>query len=206
MEGTAAYCGTDHEVHNQISYDVKYGAGRPNPQHEFADGRGIPFPRFFQKFCIYIIPRNCSAGDIVDQVQQNQMDGSHRQERQECRCCQYGEHVPEVGGSCHFDVFDHVGISFSAFDDALFQYHQVFFQQDNICGFFCDVYGSIYGDTYIGCFHGSGVIDAIAHVANAMTVSRSRVTTLAFCRGESFAKMMVFSAAFASSVSVISSS
>ncbi len=105
MERTAAYCRTDYEVHYQISYDVKYGAGRPNPQHEFADGRSIPFPRFFQKFCVYIVPRNCSAGDVIDQVQQNQVDGSHRQERQECRCCQYGEHIPEVGGSCHFEMY-----------------------------------------------------------------------------------------------------
>ena len=61
------------------------------------------------------------------------MDAHHGQEGQQRRGCRHREHIAEIGACRHFNVLDQVGVDLAALDDALFQYHQIFFQQDDIC-------------------------------------------------------------------------
>ena len=99
------------------------------------------------------------------------MDALHRQEGKECRGCQYRKHISKVGGGRHFDILNHIGIGFAALNDTLLQYHQVFFQQDNICRLFCNIYCSVHGNANIRRFHRRSVIDAIPHKAYGMAAA-----------------------------------
>ena len=81
----------EYKVHENVSGKVKDGAGWSDPDHKTAYTGGIPFPWFGNKFFIYIVPWDCRTGQVVDQVQENQMDAHHGQERQECRCRQHRE-------------------------------------------------------------------------------------------------------------------
>lgn len=72
---------TDDEIHERIRSDIEDATGRPDPEHELADVRCIPLPRHFQELCIYIVPGNRRTGKIIDQIEQNQMDAHHGQER-----------------------------------------------------------------------------------------------------------------------------
>ena len=58
---------------------------------------------------------DCGAGQIVDQVQENQMYTFHWQEWQKSRSSQHRKHISKIGRSRHFDVFDHISIGFPTF-------------------------------------------------------------------------------------------
>ena len=102
------------------------------------------------------------------------MDAFHRQKRQQCGRSQHREHVSEVGGSSHLDIFDHVGIGLAPFNDPLLQNHQILFQKDDVRGLFGDIHGGIHRDADICRFHGGGVIDAVSHKADRMSVAAQR--------------------------------
>ena len=98
------------------------------------------------------------------------MNAHHGKEGQQRRGCQYGKHVAEVGRGRHLDVLNHIGIGFPAFQDALFQHHQVFFQQNDIRRFLRHIHSGVHGDSDVCRFHGCGVIDAVAHEAHGMSL------------------------------------
>jgi len=102
------------------------------------------------------------------------MDGSHRQERKKRAGRKHGQHVAEIWRGSHFDVFDHVGISFSAFDDAVIQHHQIFFEEYDVSRFLGYIYSSINGNTNIGSFHGCSIVDPVAHIADWMAGGAQR--------------------------------
>lgn len=98
------------------------------------------------------------------------MHAHHGQERQQRRGSQHGKHIAKVGGSGHLDILDHIGISLAAFDDALLQHHQVFFQQNNVRRFLRYIHRGIHRDADISSFHGGSVIDAVPHKADSVAV------------------------------------
>ena len=133
-----------------------------------------------------MVPGNGGARDIVDQIQQDQVQRGHGQKRKKCACRQHGKHISEVGGGGHFNIFDHVGIGLSSFDDALFQHHQVLFQKDDRCGLFCDIYCRVNGDAYVRGLHGCGIIDPVSHVACAVPVFSQYTDDAGFLRRRQF--------------------
>ena len=96
------------------------------------------------------------------------MQGRHRQKGQERAGSKDGEHVAEVRRSSHLDVLHHVRVDFPPLNDALFQHHQVFFQQDDGCAFLGDVHRGIYADAHVRRLHRGCIIDAVAHIAHGM--------------------------------------
>ena len=160
--------GTKDEIHKKVGGKVKDGAGGPDPEHEITHAGGIPLPGLSDKFLVHIVPGNGSAGQVVNQVEENEMYAHHGQEGQQRRGSQDREHIAEVGGGGHLDVFDHVGVSLAAFDDALLQYHQVLLQQDNIRRLFRYIHCRVHGNTDVGSFHGSRIVDAVPHKADGV--------------------------------------
>lgn len=171
MEGTAEYGRAHDEIHQREGGDVENRADRPDSEHETSDGRRLPAAGSGQKRLVHIVPGQCDIDGVVYQVQQDDLDGGHRQKRQKETGRQYGKHVAEIGTGRHFDVFDHVAVDFAAFDHTLFQNHQVFFQQHDIRRFFRDIDGCIDGNGRHRRFHGRSVVDAVAHIADDMAVS-----------------------------------
>ncbi|CAN3997986.1 Phosphoadenosine phosphosulphate reductase domain-containing protein, partial [Dysosmobacter welbionis] len=180
--------GAEYKIHENIGCKVEDGAGRSNPNHKTAYTGSIPFPGLCDKFFVHVIPGNRSTGQVVDQVQKNQMHAHHRQEGQQRGGRQYREHIAEVGGCGHLDILDHVGIGLAAFDNALLQNHQVFFQQNNIGRFLCYVYGGIHRNADVSGFHSGGIIDSIAHETNSMAVFPENRNHTCFLAGRQLGK------------------
>ena len=75
----------EYKIHENVGCKVENGAGGSNPNHKTAYTGGIPFPGLCDKFLIHVIPRNRGTGQVVNQIQENQMHAHHRQEGQQCR-------------------------------------------------------------------------------------------------------------------------
>ena len=174
---------TDDEIHNNVGYDIKHRAGRPDDEHKAADGAGIPGTRLLEKLLVHIVPGDRGAGDIINQVQQQQLQRSHRQERQKSTGSQHGKHVAEVGGSRQFDVFDHVGISLPPFDHTVIDNVQILFQQHDIRGFLGDIHRGINRNPDIRNGHRGCVVDPVTHIADRMTGIPQQGNHPGFLRG-----------------------
>lgn len=115
----------EHEVHEDVGHEVEDGAGGADPQHELAHAGGVPLAGHADELLVHVIPWDGQAAAVVDEVQQEQMDAHHGQERQQGGRCQDTEHVSEVGARGHLDVLDHVRVGLSTIDDALLQDHEI---------------------------------------------------------------------------------
>ena len=155
----------EHKVHENIGGKVEDGAGRSNPEHEVAHAGSIPFPGLCDELLVHVVPRNCRAAQIVDQIQEDEMHAHHGQEGQ-----QHREHIAEVGGCRHLDVLDHVGVGLASLNDALLQNHQVFFKENDVRRFLGYIHGGIHGNADVSGFHSGSIVDAITHEAHRMTV------------------------------------
>lgn len=129
------------EPHHQISDDVEDGTDGTDENHEAAQVGGIPFPGFPEVFRIHPVEGDGGLRNIIQQVLNQQMNGKHGQEGQESTGCHDTEHVAEIGTGGHLDVFGDVAEGLSSFQYPVFQYHQAFFQQDDVGTFLGDVYG-----------------------------------------------------------------
>ena len=67
----------------------------------------------------------------------------HGQKRQECTGKHHTEHIPKIGTGSHLYVLIDIAECLSSFKHSIFQYHQIFFQQDNICAFFGYIHSRI---------------------------------------------------------------
>ena len=111
--------GAEYKIHENVGCKVEDGAGRSDPNHKTAYTGSIPFPGLCDKFLVHVIPGNRGTGQVVDQVQKNQMHAHHRQEGQQSGGRQHREHIAEVGRCGHLDILDHVGIGLTAFSNTL---------------------------------------------------------------------------------------
>ena len=160
----------EHKVHENIRCEVEDRAGGSDPDHKAAHAGSIPFPGFGNEFLVHVIPWDGGAGEVVDEIQENEVDAHHGQEGQQRRGCQHREHIAEVGAGRHLDVFDHIGVGLAALDDALLQHHQVFFQQDDVCRLLGYVHGGIHRDADVSSFHGGSVVDTVPHKAHGVAI------------------------------------
>lgn len=160
----------EHKVHENIRCEVEDRAGGSDPDHKAAHAGSIPFPGFGNEFLVHVIPWDGGAGEVVDEIQENEVDAHHGQEGQQRRGCQHREHIAEVGAGRHLDVFDHIGVGLAALDDALLQHHQVFFQQDDVCRLLGYVHGGIHRDADVSSFHGCSVVDTVPHKAHGVAI------------------------------------
>jgi len=71
-----------YKVHENIGCKIEDGAGWPNPDHKTSNTGSIPFTWFGDELLIHIVPWNCRAGQVINQVQENQVHAHHRQEAQ----------------------------------------------------------------------------------------------------------------------------
>ena len=88
--------GADEEKHQYVGRYVKDGTCRADPEHETADGGGVPLWRLAEEIHVNVVPRDGDAGNVVDEVQHQNVNGQHRQEGQERRGRKHGEHIAEV--------------------------------------------------------------------------------------------------------------
>lgn len=63
--------------------EIEHRTERSKHEHEFADDGEIPSTRAGHRCIIDTIKRNCRLRQIVEQVVEQDLDGQHRQERQE---------------------------------------------------------------------------------------------------------------------------
>ena len=119
---------TNDEIHQCIGQNIENRTCRTDPKHKFADTGSIPFSGLGQKLFVHIIPGNRRTGDIVNQIQQNQMYRRHRQEGQKSTGDQNRKNITKIRRSRHLDIFNHISIGFTAFKNTLFQNQQIFFQ------------------------------------------------------------------------------
>ncbi|MPN61976.1 hypothetical protein SDC9_209722 [bioreactor metagenome] len=98
------------------------------------------------------------------------MNRQHRQERNKRAGHQYRKDVAEVRTGGHIQIFNDVAEGLTAFDHPFFQHHQIFFQQNNIRGFSCDIHSRIDRNPYISGFHGTGVIDPITQKPSGVPI------------------------------------
>ena len=71
--------GVQGDIH--VSCKIKNRTCRSNPDHKTTHTGSIPFTWFCNKLFVYVIPWNCCTGQIIDQIQENQMYTHHREER-----------------------------------------------------------------------------------------------------------------------------
>ena len=167
----AAHRRADNKIHQQESQDIKDGTHRPYDQHEPPQVRSIPGAGSFQEFLIHVVPRDSRTGDIIDQVQQNQLDGSHGKERKKRTGRQNGKHISKIGRCRHLDILNHISIDFSAFPDAVLQNQQIFIQKHHIGAFPGNIHRRIHGYPGIRHFHSSRVVDPVSHISHHVAVS-----------------------------------
>ena len=86
----------EYKVHENVCGKIKDGAGWSNPDHKTAYTGGIPFPWFGNKLFIYIVPWDCCTGQVVDQVQENQMYTFHWQEWQKAEAASTENIFPKL--------------------------------------------------------------------------------------------------------------
>ena len=116
------------------------------------------------------------------------MHAHHGQEGQKSRGSQHRKHIAEVGGGRHLDVFDHIGIGLAALDDTLFQHHQVFFQQDDVCRFLGHIHRGIHRNADIRGLHGGQIIHAVSQKAHRVAVGLQGLQDLHLLPGRKFRK------------------
>ena len=78
-------------------------------------------------------------------------------------------HIAQIGTRSHLDVFDNVAEGLAAFYDAVFEYEQIFFEQDYIGRFPCDIDG---GSTEMPTSDalGRSVVNAVTEITDNMAV------------------------------------
>ena len=155
--------GAEYEVQQQIGRDVQNRADRPEREHEPHDGAGFPYRGLLQALLLRVVPRDGGAGEVIDEVQQDKLNGQHGEEGQKRARREHGEHIAEIGRRGDLDVFHHVRVRPSPFDDAVRDDGQIFFEQDDARRFFGDVCRRIDGDAHVSRAHGGSVVDAVAH-------------------------------------------
>ena len=141
--------GMEHPPHQAKGEDIENRADRPEEDHKTPEIGRIPALRFTDLLIVDVIKRNRHLGDIVQQVLNQQVQRQHRQERQEGTGHQHAEDIAEVGAGGHFDVLEHVGEGAAAFDNPLLQYHQAFFQQNDIRRLAGDIHRPVNGNANI---------------------------------------------------------
>ena len=162
---------------------VEHGAGRADEKHEFLDALDVPFARLVKVFLVHAVGGNAELGEVIEEIVDEHLDRRHRQERQKDRSAHHAEHVAEVGARAHLDVFDDVAEDLAAFDDAVLQHEQAFFQENDVRGFLGDVDGGIHGNADVRRLHGGGVVDPVAQKADHVAVALQGADDLFFLGG-----------------------
>lgn len=154
--------------HQQVGRQVEDRADRPDPDHEAAQPRGVPLARFAQVFGIHAVEGDRRLRDVVQEVLHQQVDGHHRQERQEGAGRHHAEHVAEVRTGRHLDVLDDVAEGPAPLDNPLPEHHQILLEQDDVGALLGDVHGRIdrYADVRLA--QGRRVVDAVAEESHRM--------------------------------------
>jgi len=67
----------------------------------------------------------------------------HGQEWQKGACKHHAEHIAKIGTGSHLYILIDITKCLSTFKYAVFQYHQILLQQDDIRTFFCYIYRRI---------------------------------------------------------------
>lgn len=122
----------------------------------------VPGPRALELFGVDVVGGDGRAGYVGEEVEQQDLTGEQRQERQEGGGHRHREHVAEVGAGGDPDVLEGVGEGSPAEPDAVGDHVEALVQQHDGGGLFGDVDGGVDRDPDVGRVEGGGVVDAVA--------------------------------------------
>ena len=153
---------------------VEQRADGPDEQHETPDVADVPLPGLLQVLLVDVVGGDRGLRKIVEQVVEQNLDRSHRQERQKGAGAEHAEHVAEVRARAHLDVLDDVAEHPAAFDDPLLQDQQVLLQQNDVRGFLGDVHRRVHGYADVRGLQRRAVVDAVAEEADDVPFQMQR--------------------------------
>ena len=125
--------------------------------------RSLPRARLLDLLVVHVVGGNRRLADVVKQVVGQDLNGSHRQIRNEDARSEHAEHIAEVAAGPHADVLDDVGKDLASLDHALLQNHQGLFEEDHVGGLFGDVNSCVDADPDIGGAESGGIVDSVPH-------------------------------------------
>ena len=68
MIAASEHSRADHEIHQQVSQNVKHRADRPHPEHKLLYGSRVPAAGLPEKFLIHMVPGKGSAGYVIHHI------------------------------------------------------------------------------------------------------------------------------------------
>src|SRR5207245_2441590 len=118
---------------------VEQGTERPQYQHAAADIPEIPAARLLQVGSVDLVAGQRGLRHVVQQIIEQDLQRCHGQERQHQAGAQYAEHIAHIRAGAHAQVFADIAKYAAALDHAILQYHQAFFEQDDVGRFLGDI-------------------------------------------------------------------
>ena len=167
---SAAQHGAEDIVEEQEGCYVEQRADGTEGQHEPPQCFPRPVPRRESFLIVHIVPRQDDAQHIVQQIQQQQLQGGHGQEGQKRAGADDGENIAEVGAGGDLDILEHIGEGLSPLQNALFQHAEILMQQHHICRVLGGIHRRIHRDAHIGFTEGGNIVDAVPQKAHGMPV------------------------------------
>ena len=129
---SAAQHRAENIIQKQKRHDIKQRADGSKGKHKPSQGSARPIPWRKGFLLIHIIPRQNNTQHIIQQIQQQNLQGGHWQKRQKCTGAHNGKDIAEIRACCNFNIFEHIGKSFSPLQNALLQHAQILLQQHHI--------------------------------------------------------------------------
>ena len=173
----------EHKPHHRKGGVIEDGTDRSQQHHELGDFAHLPRPRLGNLVGADIVRGNRHLREIIQQIVRQNLQGQDRLELEEVRRAQHAEHVAEVGTGPHADIFEDVYEHLAAFDNPFLQHHQIFFQEDDVGGFLGDVHRVVHGNAHVRRAQCRGVVDAISHETNHVTLLLQRLHHALLVRG-----------------------
>ena len=135
------------------------------------------------KFFVHRIPRQHETQHVVQKIQQQKLNGRHREKRQADAGRDDGHDVPEIGRSRDADVLRHVHECFAPLADAFFQNAEILVQQDHVRSVAHRLRGALGRNTHIGFPDGGQVVHAVAQKTDGVAVVLQHFHDVRFLTG-----------------------
>ena len=119
----------DQDTERQIIVQRAYGSEK---DHEIPDETYVHTFRAFDILMIYVVRWDGGLGQIIKKVKKQDLDGKHGKEWQEERGTRRTEHIPEVRGYPHHDIFHRVTEGLPSFENTLVQNTKIVLHEDDV--------------------------------------------------------------------------